>query len=187
MRKYCTPEERKWQNYGKKDEDISKKIIGYFRFTDTFAFDEFMNVTTKFLPGWNALGRPFEILRGEKAQIIGAWTCLTHSTILRFFCMAVSLEPVFISAKQLSWDQICLLYFCLCVFYLLTTAVRHTQNVSDNQLSWRDGSANSHHCHTQYKPHTVSQWRKVKHCHTQYKPHGGENPTVWHSMCHSAV
>ena len=113
MRKYCTPEERKWQNYGKKDEDISKKIIGYFRFTDTFVFDDLMNVTTKFLPGWNALGRPFEILRGEKAQIIGAWTCLTHSTILRFF----SLDPVFISAKQLSWDT-CLFVFSVFVSFI---------------------------------------------------------------------
>ena len=51
MRKYWTPEERKLQNYGKKGEDKRKKIIGYFCFTDTVAFDEFMNVTTKFLPG----------------------------------------------------------------------------------------------------------------------------------------
>ena len=34
-------------------------------------FNVFMNVTTKFLPGCNALGRPFDILRGEKSTIIG--------------------------------------------------------------------------------------------------------------------
>ena len=32
--------------------------------------DIFMNVTTKFLSGCNSLGSPFDILRGEKVQLL---------------------------------------------------------------------------------------------------------------------
>ena len=54
-----------------KKEKYQRKVSNVFVLQTPLIFDEFMNVTTKFLPGCNSLGRPFEILRGEKAQIIG--------------------------------------------------------------------------------------------------------------------
>ena len=85
--------------------------------------DIFMNVTTKFLSGCNSLGSPFDILRGEKVQLLESENGqhvpqFLTDTIIFTSWIPLRLDPV---SMRIS----------------LTTAVRHTQYASDNQLSWQ--------------------------------------------------
>ena len=57
-----TVQRRRWQHY--REENSIEYIFALQ--TPKSLFDEFMNVTTKFLPECNALGRPFQILRRRK-------------------------------------------------------------------------------------------------------------------------
>ena len=116
-----------WENTVQGKRKITKCIKDKQRFNFSSRhlgfLDIFMNVTTKFLSGCNSLGSPFDILRGEKVQLLESENGqhvpqFLTDTIIFTSWIPLRLDPV---SMRIS----------------LTTAVRHTQYASDNQLSWQ--------------------------------------------------